>query len=95
MAARFRTIAHTIGAASQSLSAILANPHDDFVSNIVLRAKWDNVGRVFWTDNGVAYGGYIEPREAVSMDLAGKYVSSKDLYIAGTQGDVVYITVVG
>lgn len=94
MAARFKPKLYTLGASAVNLSTILGSPNDDYVSNVVLRAAKANVGDLYWGD-GSELGGYLEPREAVSIDLSGKFVAIKDLYLSGTTGDQVYITVVG
>jgi hypothetical protein len=95
VAARFKPKAYTLtSTAAVSLSTILASPNDDYVGSITVRAAKANVGDVFWGD-GTALGGYLQPKEAASFDLAGKFVSCKDIYFNGTQGDSIYITVIG
>lgn len=93
MAARFKPKGYTFGAAAATIKDILASPNDDYVSNLVIRAKWSNAGRVFWGD-GVEQGGYLDPGEAASFDLAGKFVATQEITLSGTQGDSIYLTVV-
>lgn len=94
MGARFKTIAYTIGAAPASLESIVNSAGDTFISSLTLRAGKQNVADIRWTDSAGAIGGYLEAREAATFDLAGKFIKTSDLYIAGTASDVVYITVI-
>lgn len=95
MAARFKTVAHTIGAAAALLSDILASPGDSYLSSLTFRAKATNAGNVNWTDTDDAIGGYLDAGEAASFDLAGKFVASRSIKLAGTENDIVYITAIG
>jgi len=96
MAARLKTIKYTIPAAGESsLATILNSPLDLFISSFTLRAAAANAAALTWRDaSGGPDGGYLDPREAASFDLSGKYVQASNLYIAGTVSDIVYITVI-
>ena len=94
MAARFKTVAHTIGASPATLESIINSAGDTFISSLTLRAGKSNGSDVTWLDSAGAIGGYLEAREAASFDLTGKFVKTTDIKIAGTAGDLVYITVV-
>jgi len=95
MAARFKTVALTIGAAPQSLADIINSAGDTFISSLTLRTKSTNVGNVTWADSATgAIGGYLDAGEAASFDLSGKFIKTTDVYLTGTQNDVVYITVI-
>jgi hypothetical protein len=95
MSARFRTIAYTLTGSVVTLSTILNNSLDEFVGSFTLRADKSNVANVTWSDTGGSIGGYLEPREAATFDLATKYVKAAHVQLNGTVGDVVYITVIG
>ncbi len=94
MAARFKTTLYTLTASPVSLETILNSAPDTFVSSVTLRAGATNGGSLFWRDSATgANGGYLEPREAASFDLSGKFIRSSDFFLYGTAGDTVYITV--
>ena len=95
MAARFKTVAYTLTGVATPLSDIINSAGDTFVSSLTLRAAKTNVADVTWTDSsGGATGGYLEPREAASFDLSGKFIKTTDIKFNGTLNDVVYITVI-
>ncbi len=95
MAARFKPKPYTfVSTAAVNLQTIIASTNDDYVGSLVIRTAKANVGDVFWGDGSVR-GGYLQPAEAVSFDLVGKFVATKDIYLEGTTGDIVYITVIG
>lgn len=95
MATRFKTRLYTIPAGGvATLATILNSGNDNFISNITVRAESTNAGKIYWSDSG-QYGGYLDAREAVSVDLTGKFVATGDLSFHGTPGDKIYITVAG
>lgn len=94
MAARFKTVAHTLTGTATPLSDIINSAGDTFISSLTLRAGKSNGNDVTWTDTANAVGGYLEAREAASFDLAGKFVKTTDILIGGSASDVVYITVI-
>jgi hypothetical protein len=96
MSARFRTRKHTFADANPiSLSTILDSSLEEFVAAVSFRAWKQNVDDVFWRDEDAEDGGFLGPREAASWELGGAYVKTSDVYLQGTTGDIVYITVVG
>jgi hypothetical protein len=96
MAARLKTIKYTIPVSGEaSLSTILNSPLDEFISSVTFRAAAANAAALTWrAASGGSDGGYLEAREAASFDLSGKFVKAENIYIAGTAGDIVYITVI-
>lgn len=94
MSARFKTVAHTLSGAVTPLSDIINSAGDTFISSLTVRAAKTNVADVTWKDSSGAIGGYLEPREAASFELAVKFVKTTDVYFSGTAGDVIYITVI-
>lgn len=96
MGARFKTVAYTLVGSPIQLADILNSAGDTYISSMTLRAGKTNSGDVTWVDTGSAgIGGYLEPREAASFDLAGKFIKTSDILISGESGDIVYITVIG
>jgi hypothetical protein len=95
MSARNKTKLFTLTSTSHSLADILASPNDSFVGSLTLRAAKTNAGDLTWADTAGDPGGYLEPREAASFDLTGKYVATSSWLLQGTIGDKVYITVIG
>lgn len=94
MAARVKCKLLTFGSSATTLKAALDNVNDDFVGSVTLRAGPTNAGTVYWGD-GTSNGGYLEPKEAVSFDLTGKFVYAGSISLLGTAGDTLYITVIG
>ena len=95
MAARFKTKEHTLSGSAESLSSILNDPFAEYVGSLVVRAKHTNVGDVNWEDDGSESGGFLQPGEAASWDLTGKFVKASEVYFNGTASDVINITVIG
>jgi len=95
VSARNRTKLFTLTSTQHSLSSILDDARDSYVGSITLRAHKSNVGDLTWADPDGDPGGYLEPREAASFDLTGKFVGTDKWLLGGTVGDKVYITVLG
>jgi hypothetical protein len=96
MSARFRTRTHTFADTDDvALSVILGSTLDEYVGCVSFRAWKNNVGEVFWRDDEGQDGGYLVPREASGWELGGAYVKASDLFLRGSAGDTVYITVIG
>lgn len=93
MAARIKTKKYTLTASPASLTTILNNPNDAFISTLVTRAASGNAGTTYWKDSsGGDDGGYLEPGDAVAFDLVGKFLSTNDLWFYGTANDILYMT---
>lgn len=96
MSARFKTKQYTFVSSSPvNAYVMLGSPMDEFISTMTVRAGKDNLDIVYWQEPGGTKGGYLEPREAASFDLTGKYVSGKHVEFVGLAGDSLYLTVVG
>ena len=95
MAARFKTRKWTLTGGADSLSSIVNSPNDEFVGNITLRASKSNAGDVTWEDSDGEDGGYLEPSEAASFDLTGKFVKLDQIFFVGTATDILHVTVIG
>jgi len=94
MSARVKTKLFTFTLTSHNLGAVLNSPQDAYVGSLALRAHKENVGDITWDDGTGDPGGYLEPREAVSFDLTGKFIATTSFNLAGTVGDKIYITVI-
>ena len=75
------------------LKTILGLTYEDYLTNLALRAGKTNAGDIYWTDSVGEKGGYLEAREAVSIDLSWRWIKLSAFYLQGTVGDTVYITV--
>ncbi len=97
MAARFRPRKYTFPstAAVTLFTALGSSVNDKYGANAVVRAAATNTGTVYWQDADGNQGGYLDAREAITIDLSGMYVSTEDIYLQGPANDAVYITVIG
>lgn len=98
MAARFTTKLYTfVSGTPVSLYSILGSSGlDEYACNVTVRAGKSNVADVYWLDSASgSRGGYIEPREAVTLDISGHFVSGQHIFFEGTAADTIYITVIG
>ena len=79
-----------------SITTVLGLARSMFLSGLVVRADKNNGNDVYWGTDSVTLtesrGGYLEARDAVGIDLVGKYTSTDGIYLVGTSGDTVYIT---
>lgn len=97
MAARIKTKTHTFTTSPVTIQEIFSEDFVRYVNTIVVRAGTLNTESITWAaDTSVAGdGGLLEPGDAVSMELPGGFVSTNDIYLKGTNSDVLYITVIG
>ena len=95
MAARFKTKLHTLDGSWETLAEIVDSDNDTFLSSIDIRAHKSNAGEVVWADGDGSHGGFLEAREAADWDLTNKFIRSSDIYVQGTSGDRIYVTVTG
>ena len=96
MSARFKTIKYTLpSTAAVSVHTIFNSLLDTYVSTITARAAATNVAAVEWMDEASSPGGFIEAREAISVDLTNKFVRTSDFYFKGFANDIIYITILG
>ena len=95
MAARFMTKLHTLDGTWETIESILNSDRDTFLSSIDIRAHKSNVSDVVWADGDGSHGGFLEAREVAEWDLTQKFLKSSDIFLQGTSGDRIYISVTG
>jgi len=97
MAARFKTRSYTfINTNAISLQSILNYPQDNYISSVAVRAGKTNVGIVYWRDGLTGDdGGHLSTDEAITIDVAGKFIPTGDLWFRGAQDDKIELTVLG
>jgi hypothetical protein len=87
----------TIGASAQSLLALLGLlPESRFYAELSLRAATGNAGKVWIGPSNVSAAGanafgFLQPSEAIAIDLVTMRSSLGDLYLVGTASDIVYV----
>ncbi len=66
-----------------------------FISNLSIRAGKSNAGEVNFGGSNLTYltnrGGYLDPGEALDIDLVNKFFSSDQMYVCGLAGDRIHI----
>jgi hypothetical protein len=81
--------------AAVNLPTIMGLSNSFFISNFAVRAGKSNVGDVGIGDATVTTtsnrGGYLEPRDAVALDLFAKFMKADDIYFVGTTNDKIHI----
>lgn len=97
MAARLLTRSYNFSStAAVSLATILNSANDTYISTLAIRTPLANAGTVYWRDALAGEdGGHLGPDEAVTFDLAGKFVRTADLWLRGAVDDDVEITAIG
>lgn len=82
--------------AAVSLSTIFGG--DCYLSTVAIRANSSNSGNVVIGDSTVTSTsnilGFLKKDEAISLDLVGKFIPAKHVYLQATTNDRVHIITV-
>ncbi len=89
----------TVTATARNLTQGLALAERLFLPTLVIRADVGNAGTVWVGTSTVTTTtnqlGYVKAGESLSINLAGLYFNTDDLYLVGTLNDKVYLLGVG
>lgn len=94
MAAKIKPKDYTFSSTvAVSMSTILGAK--DFLSNVLVRADSSNTGNINIGDATVAstenIGGFLKKDEAISVDLANKFVDSDSMYLQAAANDRIHV----
>jgi hypothetical protein len=94
MSARLKTKLITLTGTAQSLSTLFGFTDETFFSSISLRSAPSNLYNITWSDENNDPGGVLEPGDAATIDVSGKFVKTTAFKLLGTAGEKVYVTLV-
>jgi len=92
-AVKLVTKSYTVTAAAVGLHTILGYRPGIWVRSVTLRAARANSGDTYWSDPQLDSGGYLSPGEAATIDMGEGMGFADEVWINGTAGDKLYISV--
>lgn len=89
----------TITTSALNLTTSLSLSPRIFYNHLVVRADSSNAGTVWFGKSGVTaianQVGFLEPGDAVAVDLVGAFINTDEIYFVGTSNDKIYVLGVG